>query len=57
MHTAFYAEEVRDFGQIPKGDSRVGRQELELSEGLIERTSRDEFKPEQFEDEDRLRDR
>jgi DNA end-binding protein Ku len=56
LHTAYYADEVRDFGQIPKGDSaRVGRQELELSEGLIERLSREDFKPEQFKDEYRLR--
>jgi len=48
--------EVRDFGQIPKGDSaRVGRQELELSEGLIKRLSREDFEPEQFNDEYRLR--
>jgi DNA end-binding protein Ku len=56
MHTAYYADEVRDFDQIPKGDSaRVGRQELELSEGLLDRLSRPDFKPEQFKDEYRLR--
>jgi DNA end-binding protein Ku len=56
MHTAYYADEIRDFRQIPKGDSaRVGRQELELSEGLVDRLSADEFRPEQFRDEYRLR--
>jgi DNA end-binding protein Ku len=56
MHTAYYANEVRDFGKIPKGESvRPGKQELDLAEGLIEQLSRDEFRPEEFKDEYRLR--
>jgi DNA end-binding protein Ku len=57
MHTAYYADEIRDLDldQIPKGDSaRVSAEELKLSQGLIERLS-DEFKPDQFKDEYRLR--
>jgi hypothetical protein len=56
MHAAYYENEVRDFEQIPKGDSaRVRAEELKLSQGLIERLSVDEFKADQFEDEYRLR--
>jgi DNA end-binding protein Ku len=56
MHTAYYADETRDFEQIAKGNSaRVSRQEVELAEGLIDRLSSDEFQPEKFKDEYRLR--
>jgi DNA end-binding protein Ku len=56
MHTAYYADEIRDFEQIPKGDSaRLKAEELKLSQGLIERLSEDDFKPDHFEDEYRLR--
>jgi DNA end-binding protein Ku len=56
MHTAYYADEIRDFDQIPKGDStRVRAEELKLSQGLIERLSADDFNPDQFKDEYRLR--
>jgi DNA end-binding protein Ku len=55
MHTAYYADEVRDFGEIPKGDGKLGKQELELGEGLIEQLSTEEFRPDKFKDEYRLR--
>jgi DNA end-binding protein Ku len=56
MHTAYYTDEIRDFEQIPKGDSvRVSGQELNLSQSLIERLSADEFDPGDFKDEYRLR--
>jgi DNA end-binding protein Ku len=56
MHTAYYADEIRDFDQIPKGDSaRVRAEELKLSQGLIERLAMNDFKPDQFKDEHRLR--
>lgn len=56
MHTAYYADKIRDFSQIPKAESvRIGREELKLAEGLIERLSVDDFHPEQFKDEYRLR--
>ncbi|HWO42882.1 MAG TPA: Ku protein [Candidatus Eisenbacteria bacterium] len=56
MHTAYYADEVRDFGQIPKAESaRVGKEEIDLGEGLIERMSAGEFRPDRFEDKYRMR--
>jgi DNA end-binding protein Ku len=56
LHTAYYADEVRDFGEIPKGDSvRPAKQELELGKGLIDQLSVDEFRPVEFKDEYRLR--
>jgi DNA end-binding protein Ku len=55
MHTAYYADEVRDFGEIAKGDGKLGKQELELGEGLIEQLSAEEFRPDKFKDEYRLR--
>jgi DNA end-binding protein Ku len=56
MHAAYYADEVRDFGEINKGGSaKIGKQELELGVGLIEQLSAEEFRPDNFEDEYRLR--
>jgi DNA end-binding protein Ku len=47
LHRMFDADEVRDFGQVPKGDNvKVSKQELELAIGLIERLTSEEFKPE-----------
>jgi DNA end-binding protein Ku len=55
MHTAYCVGEVRDFGEIPKGNGKLGKQELELGEGLIDQLSAEEFRPDEFKDEYRLR--
>ena len=56
MHTAYYANEVRDFSEVPKGESAdVGKEEIQLALGLIDRLSTEEFEPDQFQDEYRLR--
>ena len=56
LHGMYYQNEVRDFGQIPKGDSqRITQEQLELGEGLIEQMSSDKFEPEKYRDEYRLR--
>ena len=56
LHGMYYENEVRDFAQIPKGDSqRVTQEELNLGEGLIDRMSSDKFEPEKYRDEYRLR--
>jgi DNA end-binding protein Ku len=56
LHGMYYQNEIRDFSQIPRAESAtVGQLELDLGEGLIERLSEDEFDPEQFRDEYRLR--
>jgi DNA end-binding protein Ku len=56
LHTMYFADEVRDFGEIDKGDSaKVREGELALATRLIEELSHEEFKPEQYQDEYRLR--
>jgi DNA end-binding protein Ku len=51
LHTMYFADEVRDFGEVEKGEgAKILEGELELAEKLI-----DEFKPEQYTDEYRQR--
>jgi DNA end-binding protein Ku len=56
LHTMYYSDEVRDFNQVPKGNNvKVSEKELELARGLIERLTSEEFHPENYEDEYRIR--
>jgi DNA end-binding protein Ku len=56
LHTMYFADEVRDFGEIDKGGgAKIKEGELELALRLIEELSHPEFKPEQYEDEYRQR--
>src|SRR5262245_51479612 len=56
LHTMYFADEVRDFGEIGKGESAsVKENELGLAERLIDDLSHKEFKPEQYQDEYRQR--
>jgi DNA end-binding protein Ku len=56
LHTMYHADEVRDFGQVPKGENvKVPQQELELGVGLIDRLTSEEFNLEKFKDEYRIR--
>jgi DNA end-binding protein Ku len=56
LHTMYFADEVRDFGEIDKGeDAAVKPGELNLAQRLIEDLSTTEFKPEQYKDEYRGR--
>jgi len=56
LHTMYFADEVRDFGEIEKGKSVNLREgELALAERLIGELSHDAFKPEQYEDQYRSR--
>ncbi len=56
LHTMYFADEVRDFGEIDKGQSaKIREGELELALRLIDELSNEEFKPEQYQDEYRLR--
>ncbi len=51
LHTMYFADEVRDFGEIDKGKSvKLREGELELAQRLIDELSHDEFKPEQYAD-------
>jgi DNA end-binding protein Ku len=56
LHTMYFADEVRDFGEIEKGQSaKIKEGELELAMRLVEELSNGDFKPEQYQDEYRLR--
>jgi DNA end-binding protein Ku len=56
LHTMYFADEVRDFGEIEKGQSaKIKEGELELALRLVDELSNDDFKPEQYQDEYRLR--
>ena len=56
LHTMYHADEVRDFQQVRKGEKgNVSKQELELGVGLIDKLTSEEFHPENYEDEYRIR--
>src|SRR5262249_55361620 len=56
LHTMYFADEVRDFGEIDKGQSaKIKEGELELAQRLIDELSHDEFTPDRYQDEYRLR--
>src|SRR5918992_6405568 len=56
LHTMYYGDEVRDFKQVPKGENvKVSEKELELGVGLIDRLTSEEFNPETYKDEYRIR--
>jgi hypothetical protein len=52
----YHADEVRDFQQVPKGDTvKVSEKEVELGVGLIDRLTSEGFNPESYKDEYRIR--
>jgi DNA end-binding protein Ku len=56
LHTIYHADEVRDFQQVPKGEKvNVSEKELELGIDLIDRLTSEEFHPENYEDDYRIR--
>lgn len=56
LHTMYFADEVRDFGEIDKGQSaKVKDGEMALATKLVEDLSNPDFKPEQYQDDYRLR--
>jgi DNA end-binding protein Ku len=56
LHTMYFADEVRNFDEIAKGESaKISEAETNLAIRLIDELSSDEFHPEQFEDEHRQR--
>jgi len=56
LHTMYFADEVRDFGEVGKGESATLKEgELGLALRLIDDLSREEFKPEQYQDDYRQR--
>ncbi len=56
LHTLYFADEVRDFGEIDKGDAAKLREgELELAVRLVEELSKEDFDPAQYQDDYRQR--
>jgi DNA end-binding protein Ku len=52
LHTMFFADEIRDFGEVDKGeDAKIKPGEMELAERLVNELSSEAFKPEKYEDE------
>ncbi|HYE93417.1 MAG TPA: Ku protein, partial [Terriglobales bacterium] len=56
LHTMFFSDEVRSFGEIDKGqDAKIRAGEMDLAQQLIDGLSNDDFKPENYEDAYRVR--
>jgi len=56
LHTMYFADEVRDFGEIDKGeDAKLKPGELDLAQRLLTELSNPGFHPEQYADEYRTR--
>ena len=55
LHTMFFQDEVRDFGEIDKGDAAIKPGELDLALKLIGELSNEAFHPDQYHDEYRER--
>src|SRR3989441_3836035 len=56
LHTMYFADEVRSFGEIDKGQSaKIRENELALAQQLIDGLSNTEFEPERYADEYRDR--
>jgi DNA end-binding protein Ku len=56
LHTMYFADEVRNFDEISKGESaKISDAETNLALRLIDELSNEEFHPEQYEDEYRQR--
>ncbi|MBI2205567.1 MAG: Ku protein [Candidatus Rokubacteria bacterium] len=56
LHTMYFADEVRNFGEVDKGaGAQVRPNELELAVKLIEGLSNEAFEPDQYADEYRQR--
>src|ERR1044071_7113581 len=56
MHFMYFADEVREFGQIPRAEgAKVPKREIDLARDLIDKMSAAEFEPEKHHDEYRER--
>jgi DNA end-binding protein Ku len=56
LHTMYFADEIRDFGEVDKGeDAKLKPGETELAQRLVQELSSDSFQPEKYEDEYRGR--
>jgi len=51
LHTMYFADEIRDFGEIDKGANATTKSgELDLAQRLIDELSNPEFRPDQYHD-------
>ena len=56
LHTMYFADEIRDFGEVDKGDdAKLKPGESELAQRLVNELSSDAFKPEKYADDYRGR--
>jgi DNA end-binding protein Ku len=56
LHTMYFHDEIRDFGEIDKGESlKTSESELQLALRLVRELARKEFSPEKYDDEYRKR--
>jgi DNA end-binding protein Ku len=56
LHTMYFADEVRSFGEIDKGGAvKIQERELELAKKLVAELSTEAFRPDQYQDEYRQR--
>ncbi len=55
MEQLHYADELKDAAEVPLGEGEVKPAELDLARQLIEQSATDEFKPEQYRDQVRVR--
>jgi DNA end-binding protein Ku len=56
LHFMYYADEVRDFGEVDKGsDAKIKPGELDLADRLINELATEKFRPDQYADEYRTR--
>jgi DNA end-binding protein Ku len=56
LHAMYFADELRNFDEIPKGESaKISEAETSLAMRLIDELSNEDFNPEHYEDEYRQR--
>jgi DNA end-binding protein Ku len=56
LHFMYFADEVRDFSEVDKGDdAKIKPGEMDLANRLIDELSKDTFRPDQYADEYRTR--
>ena len=56
LHTMYFADEIRDFSEVDKGENaKLKPGEMELAQRLVNELATDKFKPEQYTDEYRTR--
>src|SRR6266581_602865 len=56
LHTMYFADEIRDFGEVDKGeDAKLKPGEMDLAQRLVRELSSESFAPEKYTDEYRTR--